>query len=198
MDVYHTITDVSEGFVKEKGSKFLSFAHPVRDLEAIKDILEHTRKQYHDARHVCYAYRLGPLGEDFRSSDDGEPSGTAGRPILGQLRSVDVTDVLVVVVRYFGGTLLGTGGLIQAYKDAAREALDSAVILEKTVDEEFSVYFDFEHLNAVMRLIKLWEARIVSEEYNTACSMRLSIRKAHLDGIKEAIQKIDFTCQLDD
>lgn len=198
MDVYHTISDVSEGLIKEKGSKFLSFAHPVRDLEAIKDILEHTRKQYHDARHVCYAYRLGPLGENFRSSDDGEPSGTAGRPILGQLLSVDVTDVLVVVVRYFGGTLLGTGGLIQAYKDAAREALDAAVILEKTVDEEFSVYFDFEHLNAVMRLIKLWEARIVSEEYNTACSMRLSIRKAHLDGFKEAIQKIDFTCRLED
>ena len=198
MDVYHTISDVSEGLIKEKGSKFLSFAHPVRDLEAIKDILEHTRKQYHDARHVCYAYRLGPLGEDFRSSDDGEPSGTAGRPILGQLRSVDVTDVLVVVVRYFGGTLLGTGGLIQAYKDAAREALDAAVILEKTVDEEFVVHFDFEHLNAVMRLIKMWDARIVTESYNTACSMRLSIREAHLDGFKEAIQKIDFTCRLED
>ena len=159
-DTYKTISSPAEGIYKEKGSKFLSFAIPVKTAEEIKEIIKEYRKQYYDARHVCYAYMLGAEHKDFRANDDGEPSGTAGRPILGQINSRELTDILVIVVRYFGGVLLGTGGLVVAYKEATADALNQAEIIEKTVDEVISVRFDYLLMNDVMRIIKDTGAQI--------------------------------------
>ena len=153
-DSYFTIASESEGLYKDKGSKFLAFAHPVSSLEEVKVLLEHYRKEYYDARHVCYAYMLGADQEEFRANDDGEPSGTAGRPILGQIRSKNLTNVLVVVIRYFGGILLGTSGLIVAYKEATADALSRADIIEKDVMLPRTLRFSYEKMNEVMRTLK--------------------------------------------
>ncbi|HET9571515.1 MAG TPA: YigZ family protein [Bacteroidales bacterium] len=190
-DTYQTIRLLSEGIYKEKGSKFLAFAHPVDSVEAIKDLLDNYRKTYYDARHVCYAYALGADAAQTRSSDDGEPSNTAGRPILGQIRSFDLTNVLVVVIRYFGGILLGTGGLVVAYKAAALDALQSAEKITKTVDEEFSVRFDFVYMNDVMKLVKSMNPQMVSQDYGLDCSMNFRIRKRDAERFKMALAKID-------
>lgn len=190
-DTYKTIRTLSEGLYKEKGSKFLAFAHPVESASEVKTHLEAYRKTYYDARHVCYAYAIGPDASETRTSDDGEPSGTAGRPIQGQIQSFGLTNVLVVVIRYFGGILLGTGGLVVAYKSAAADALQAAEILEKTVDVEFSIHFEFPYMNDVMKLVKSLEAQILEQNYDTNCGMRLRIRKRDAEHLEKALSKIE-------
>ncbi|MDP4277909.1 MAG: YigZ family protein, partial [Bacteroidota bacterium] len=174
-DSYQTIGEASEGLYREKGSKFLAFAHPVASIEDVKSILENYRKHYYDARHICYAYRIGPAGEVFRVNDDGEPSGTAGRPIFGQLLSFNLTNTLVVVVRYFGGVLLGTGGLTVAYKAAANSALSAAELVTKTVDVECCIRFEFPFLDMVLRLMRKAGAQMLSQTYDSGCCIRLSV-----------------------
>lgn len=187
-DSYQTISDHAEGLYKDKGSKFLAFADPVRNLEEVKVLLDKYRKDYYDARHVCYAYKvLTPSdeasqdNEQYRANDDGEPSGTAGRPILGQITSKGVTNVLVVVVRYFGGILLGTGGLIVAYKEATQDALNNATIVEKDICITRTLHFQYEKMSEVMRLIRDTETRIINQDYeNNMCVMNVEIKRAEI------------------
>ena len=190
MDTYKTISTQSEGIYKEKGSKFLSFAIPVHDVEEIKEIVKEFRKRFFDARHICYAYMIGAERTDFRANDDGEPSGTAGRPILGQINSHELTNILVIVVRYFGGILLGTGGLVVAYKEATIDALNQAEIIEKTVDELISINFDYFLLNDVMRIIKDSNPHIISQTFDNQCAIKLSIRKHDADMLTSKLEKI--------
>ncbi len=181
---YTTIAQRAEGLYKEKGSKFLAFAEPVRDIDEVKERLEYYRKEYHDARHVCYAYMLGADRLDFRANDDGEPSGTAGRPILGQINSLGLTNILVVVVRYFGGILLGTGGLIVAYKEATRDALGQADIVERDVMERRRILFPYEKMNEVMRTLKACEATILNQGYeDNQCVIEYEIKLEYADRI---------------
>ncbi len=188
-DQYKTIKGPSEGSYKEKGSKFLAVAIPVTDVDSAMAELEKIRKQYHDARHHCYAYRLGPEGEEFRYNDDGEPSGTAGRPIYGQLLSTDVTDCLVVVTRYFGGTKLGTSGLINAYKTAARDAIESAGYRIMTLMDSIEIRFPYEMMNDVLRVIKGEGAKIREQEYAEDCYVRIGVRKRDREKIYSRLSK---------
>jgi uncharacterized YigZ family protein len=190
-DTYKTIKSISEGLYKEKGSKFMAFAHPVSSVEEVKTLLEGYRKTYYDARHVCYAYSLGPMGGEYRANDDGEPSGTAGKPILGQIQTFGLTNVLVVVIRYFGGILLGTGGLVVAYKSAANKALSEATVLEKTIDVEFHIRFEFPSMDTVLRVVRKLDARIISQNYETDCHMCVQIRKNESERLKEALEKVE-------
>ena len=190
-DKYLTINAPSEGLYKEKGSKFIAFAVPVSNVEQIKTILEEKRKEHHDARHVCYAYILGVDKADYRSNDDGEPSGTAGRPILVSLLSAGVTNVLIAVVRYFGGTKLGTSGLINAYKVASADALENAEIIEKTVDEEIHISFDYLVMNDVMKIIKDVAPQVMSQQFDNNCNMVLSIRKGDAPNLIERLKKVE-------
>lgn len=190
-DTYSTISTLSEAIYTEKRSKFLAFAIPVTTVEEIKEHLEVYQKKYYDARHVCYAYMLGAERKDFRANDNGEPSGTAGKPILGQINSNELTDILVVVVRYFGGIKLGTSGLIVAYKAAAAEAIAQAEIIEKTVDEEVTVLFEFPFLNDVMRIVKEETPEIVSQVYEMDCAMTLRIRKSLMPKLRARLEKVE-------
>lgn len=176
-DTYQMITTPSEGFYKEKGSKFLAFAYPVYSEEEVKACQDELRKKYYDARHHCYAFVLGPHQQTYRASDDGEPKHSAGDPILGQIRSFDLTNVLVVVVRYFGGTKLGVGGLINAYKTATAEALGVAQVEEKLVTQNLKIQFEYDQMNLVMKMIKDHELEIVQQEQAMNCTMTLAIRK---------------------
>jgi len=189
-DTYKTISKVTEGIYKEKGSKFLSFAIPVSDVEEVKDIVKEYRKRFFDARHVCYAYMLGVEKTEFRANDDGEPSGTAGRPILGQINSRELTNVLVIVVRYFGGILLGTGGLVTAYKEATADALHQAEIIEKTVEVTVTVHFDYMLMNNVMRIVKDTNAIVVSQDFDNDCIMQISIRKQDAELLTAKLEKV--------
>jgi len=189
-DTYKTIITPTEGIYKEKGSKFLSFAIPVSSADEVKEIVKNYRKEYYDSRHVCYAYMLGADRKEFRANDDGEPSGTAGRPILGQINSRELTNILVIVVRYFGGILLGTGGLVVAYKEATTDALDQAEVIEKTVDESISILFDYVLMNEVMRIIKDTNAQITSQSFENQCEMQLSIRKQDAGLLSAKVAKI--------
>ncbi|NLI72425.1 MAG: YigZ family protein [Bacteroidales bacterium] len=189
-DKFNTISSPSEGIYKDKGSKFLSFAIPVKDEEAIKDILETYRKKYHDARHVCYAYMLGEERNDFRANDDGEPSGTAGRPILGQINSFELTNILIIVVRYFGGILLGTGGLVTAYKEAAADAIRNAKIIEKTIVLPLSIHFSYELMSEVSRLIKEFDLKITDQKFEIACDMTFAIPKSIFENVKDRFKNI--------
>ena len=189
-DTYKTIITPTEGIYKEKGSKFLSFAIPVSSADEVKEIVKNYRKEYYDSRHVCYAYMLGADRKEFRANDDGEPSGTAGRPILGQINSRELTNILVIVVRYFGGILLGTGGLVVAYKEATTDALDQAEVIEKTVDESISIVFDYVLMNEVMRIIKDTNAQISSQNFEDQCAMQLSIRKQDAGLLSAKLAKI--------
>lgn len=183
-DTYRTIESLSEGLYKEKGSKFLSFAEPVSSLDEVKERIAYYKKAYFDARHVCYAYVLGPDGDEYRVSDDGEPSGTAGRPIHGQIRSNNLTNILVVVVRYFGGILLGTGGLIVAYKEATADALTHAMIVEKDVLFERLLAFPYEKMNEVMRVMKDTQSQILEQGYeNGHCTLRCMVKKPYLERV---------------
>ncbi len=189
-DKYKTISASTEGIYKEKGSKFLSFAIPITSLEEVKETVKSYRKEYYDARHVCYAYMIGADRKDWRANDDGEPSGTAGKPILGQINSRELTNILVIVVRYFGGILLGTGGLVTAYKEATSDALNLAEIIEKTVDETLFIHFDYILMNDVMRVIKDTNTSIMNQSYDNKCIMNLSIRKQDLELLKLKLEKI--------
>lgn len=189
-DTYKTITAKSEGIYKEKGSKFLSFAHPVVSVDEVKEIVKDYQKRFFDARHVCYAYMLGTERTEFRANDDGEPSGTAGRPILGQINSRELTNVLVVVIRYFGGILLGTGGLITAYKEATIEALNQANVVERTIDMQYEIAFDYLLMNDVMRIVKETNAQIVSQTYENECGMLVSIRKQEAEILYAKLDKL--------
>lgn len=192
MDTYLTISSPSEALYKDKGSKFYAFAYPVQTIEQIKEILAEKRKEYYDARHVCYAYMLGYEREVFRANDDGEPSGTAGRPILGQINSSNLTDVLIIVVRYFGGTLLGTSGLIQAYKTSAAEAIAAATIEERIVEKTFVSKFGYQDLNAVMRIMKDFDLTIVNQIQEMDCTLYFRIRLGDIERVKDRFDKLDF------
>jgi uncharacterized YigZ family protein len=189
-DTFRTIASRSEGSYKEKGSKFLSFAFPVKNVDEINQILAQYRKQYYDARHICYAYMLGNAKNEWRANDDGEPSGTAGRPILGQINSFELTNVLVIVVRYFGGILLGTGGLITAYKEASRDALEQASIVEQTIDEIISIEFDYLLMNEVMRIVKEMSPQILDQSFDNMCAMKLAIRQSDAEKLKSKLENI--------
>lgn len=192
MDTYLTISSVSEALYKDKGSKFYAFAYPVQSVEQIKEILAKKRKEYYDARHVCYAYMLGYERNVFRANDDGEPSGTAGRPILGQINSSNLTDILIIVVRYFGGTLLGTSGLIQAYKTSAAEAIAAATIEERIVEKTFVSKFGYQDLNAVMRIMKDFDLAIVNQIQEMDCTLYFRIRLGDIDRVRDRFDKLDF------
>ena len=190
MDTFKTISSPSEGIFKDKGSKFLAFAIPISSAEEVKEIVKAYRREYYDARHVCYAYMLGLGRNDFRANDDGEPSGTAGRPILGQINSNELTNILVIVVRYFGGVLLGTGGLVIAYKEATSDALSNAEIIVKTVDDVISLRFDYVLLNEVMRILKDSNVQIKSQLFDNECNIQLSIRRSDSEILKSKLLKI--------
>lgn len=192
MDTYLTISSPSEALYKDKGSKFYAFAYPVQTIEQIKEILAEKRKEYYDARHVCYAYMLGYERDVFRANDDGEPSGTAGRPILGQINSSNLTDILIIVVRYFGGTLLGTSGLIQAYKTSAAEAIAAATIEERIVEKTFVSKFGYQDLNAVMRIMKDFDLAIVNQIQEMDCTLYFRIRLGDIERVRDRFDKLDF------
>lgn len=191
-DTYLTIQDKSEGIYTEKRSKFLAFAHPVETIDEIKDLLTDYKKKYYDARHVCYAYMLGPERTDFRANDDGEPSSTAGKPILGQINSHELTNILVVVIRYFGGVKLGTSGLIVAYREAAAEALSAATVIEKTIEETVTFTFPYVMMNSVMRVVKELNPRIVEQKYDETCIITLAIKRSMAPMLEERLNKLAF------
>lgn len=191
MDSYKTIKALSEGTYSEKRSKFLAFAIPVTSVDEVKEYVAEYQKKYYDARHCCYAYMLGHERLDFRANDNGEPSGTAGKPILGQINSNELTNILIIVVRYFGGIKLGTSGLIVAYKAAAAEAIAAAEIIEKTVDEDVTFFFEYPFMNDVMRIVKEEEPAIVSQGYDTDCTMTLRIRKDSMPKLKARLSKVE-------
>ena len=190
-DTYRTIRDLSEGYYTEKRSRFLSFALPVRTPDEVKTQLDIYRKKYYDARHVCWAYMLGPDRTTFRANDDGEPSSTAGKPILGQINSNNLTDILIIVVRYFGGIELGTSGLIVAYRTAAAEAIAAARIEERTVDETITITFEYPHLNSVMRIVKEDKPEVLTQSFELTCEMTLRIRQSRMDALKSRLLKVD-------
>lgn len=192
-DEYFTIKDnISEGFYSEKRSKFLAFAFHVTTEEEIKEIVSEYQKKYYDARHVCWAYMLGAQRTEFRANDDGEPSSTAGKPILGQINKNELTDILIIVVRYYGGVNLGTSGLIVAYRTAAAEAIANAEVI-KLYDEEVVTYdFPYVMMNDVMKIIKDMSPRIVNQTYDNTCEIQLSIRKSQAPLLKSRLEKLSF------
>ncbi len=192
-DEFLTITDsVGEGFYSEKRSKFLAFAHHVTTVEEVKDIIISYRSKYYDARHVCYAYMLGHERKEFRANDDGEPSSTAGKPILGQINSKELTDILIVVVRYYGGVNLGTGGLIVAYRSAAADALNHCQVVSRQVEEIITYEYPYVMMNDVMRIVKELAPRIVSQSFDNTCSITLAIRKSSADNLRNRLQHLSF------
>lgn len=189
IDEYKTINAESKGTYSELRSKFLAFAHPVRTVDEAMSFVEYYQRKYYDARHCCWAYMLGAERETFRSNDNGEPSGTAGKPILGQINSNELTDIIILVIRYFGGVKLGTSGLIGAYKTAAADAIQNAEIVTRTIDEEYTFDFEYPLMNAVMKVVRDMDARIVSQSYDMDCRMTLSIRRSKMDELKEKVAK---------
>ena len=189
-DEYKTIATTSEGYYTEKRSKFLAFAHHVETVDAVKELVAAYRKKYYDARHVCYAYMLGAERSEFRANDDGEPSSTAGKPILGQINSNQLTDILIVVVRYYGGVNLGTSGLIVAYREAAADALAHAAIETRQVEEVVTHSFSYPQMNDVMRIVKDMNPRILSQTYDNVCQIVLSIRKSEAEQLRNRLTSI--------
>lgn len=192
IDEFKTITNVGEGTYSEKRSKFLAFSHHVESEDDIRELLAFYRKKYFDARHVCYAYMLGSERKIFRANDDGEPSSTAGKPILGQINSSGLTDILIVVVRYYGGVNLGTGGLIVAYKTAAAAAIENSVVETRQVEEIVTYNFPYVMMNNVMRVVKDMKPRILSQTYDTTCEIKLSIRLSEAEILKARLAKLSF------
>ncbi|MCK4661310.1 MAG: YigZ family protein [Bacteroidales bacterium] len=190
-DTYKTIEGYSEGLYKEKGSKFFAFAYHVSSEESIKEIQKKLRKKYHDARHHCYAFRLGAEKNIFRSSDDGEPSNSSGPPILGQIRSFELTNILIVVVRYFGGTKLGIPGLINAYKTAAQDAINNANIITKTNDDIIEISFDYLAMNDVKKIIKDENLNQIKQDFDLKCSIVIGVRKNNSEIIIKKLEKIN-------
>ena len=193
-DQYHTISEnsVGEGYYTEKRSKFLAFAHHVETVEEVKSIVSAYRKQYYDARHCCYAYMLGPEQKAFRANDDGEPSSTAGKPILGQINSARLTDILIVVIRYYGGVNLGTGGLIVAYRTAAADAIANATIEVRQVEETIKYDFTYPMMNDVMRIVKEMQPQVVDQQFDNTCSITLRIRKREAEQLRSRLNKLSF------
>lgn len=189
-DRYLTVARDAEAASRERSSKFLAYIYPVKSEEEIRQRLDALRKRYYDATHHCYAWRLGPRGEQFRANDDGEPSGTAGKPILGQLLSHELTDTLIVVVRYFGGTKLGVPGLIAAYREAAAEVLDAAGVEERTVDRTATVRFPYESMNDIMKIIKEEQPAVRAQEFDCLCSVTLSIRASRAEALFGRLAKV--------
>lgn len=192
-DEYKTITKtVGEGYYTEKRSKFLAFAHHVTNVDEVKEVVAEYRKKYYDARHVCYAYMLGVERTEFRANDDGEPSSTAGKPILGQINSNELTDILIVVVRYYGGVNLGTSGLIVAYREAASDAIAHATIEQRQVEEEVVYDFPYVMMNQVMKVVKDMNPRIIAQTYDNTCQIRLGIRKSLAEQLRSRLEKLSF------
>jgi uncharacterized YigZ family protein len=189
-DIYQTIAKESTGIFKDKGSKFLAFAYPVSSEAEVKEILLRLRKEHHSARHHCYAWRIGTETIQFRSNDDGEPSSTAGKPILGQLLSYNVTNTVIVVVRYFGGILLGASGLINAYRNAAADVLANAIIVQKTIEKNCQLHFSYNEMSDVMNLIKQEDLTVVSTRFEEKCELTFSVRKNDLLRVTESFSKI--------
>ena len=193
-DQYKTIdnTIIGEGYYTEKRSKFLAFAHHIESVDEVKEIVAVYRRKYYDARHCCYAYMLGPERTEFRANDDGEPSSTAGKPILGQINSAELTDVLIVGVRYYGGVNLGTGGLIVAYRTAAADAIANAKIEIRQVEEIVKYDFTYPMMNDVMHIIKEIQPKIIDQKFDNTCSITLSIRKSEAEQLKSRLKKLSF------
>ena len=189
-DEYKTIASTSEGYYTEKRSKFLAFAHHVQTVDEVKELLTGYRKKYYDARHVCYAYMLGAERLEFRANDEGEPSSTAGKPILGQINSNELTDILFVVVRYYGGVNLGTSGLIIAYREAAADAINHASIETRQVEEIVKYSFAYPQMNDVMRIVKDMNPRIISQTYDNTCEIVLSIRKSEAEQLRNRLKSL--------
>ena len=190
-DTYYTIDRVSEGIFKDRGSKFIARAYPVTGIEEIRSILDDLRREFHDARHHCYAYRINPASPEYRINDDGEPSGTAGKPIYGQIRSYELHNVLVVVVRYFGGTKLGVGGLIQAYKKASQEALEQAQRITKTLDTLISVLYPYPAMGEVMRILREEEAGIILQDFQLECRLEIRIRNSRYQQLISRLKLVE-------
>lgn len=195
-DIYKTITKEGEGFYSEKRSKFLAFSHHVETEQHVKDIVAQYKKKYYDARHVCYAYIMGVEGVGdgvtFRMNDDGEPSSTAGKPIHGQLVKAELTNTLIIVVRYYGGVNLGTSGLIVAYREAALDCINNSEIEERIVEEFLTYTFNYVEMNAVMKVVKDIQPRIVEQQFDNTCSITLAIRRSEMPRLKAALEKIAF------
>ena len=191
LDTYKTVSNISEGYFTEQRSRFISYALPVKTPEEVKEKVDNFRKQHYSARHICWAYMLGVERTQFRMNDDGEPSSTAGKPILGVINSNELTDVLIVVVRYFGGVKLGTSGLIVAYRAAAQDAVAHSEIIEKTVDEEFTITFEYPFLNGVMKIVKEDNPQIIFRQFDRNCVMTLRIRKSEVENLKEKLREIE-------
>lgn len=190
-DQYRTIKNTSKGVYKEKGSKFYAFAYPVYTEDEFKNHLQALKKQYHDARHHVYAFRLGADKKKYRASDDGEPANSSGPPVLGQIQSYDLTNIMIVVIRYFGGTKLGIPGLIHAYKTAASDAIEHATIITKTEKQHLSVHFEYPDMNHIMRIIKEENLKIIEQDFQISCKMELAIRKRDAAQIRDRINKLE-------
>lgn len=190
-DTYRTIdNNIGEGYYTEKRSKFLAFAHHIESADEAMEIVKQYRKKYYDARHCCYAYMVGPERNEFRANDDGEPSSTAGKPILGQIKSNELTDILIVVIRYYGGVNLGTGGLIVAYRTAAADAISHCKIEDRIVEEKIEYKFTYPMMNSVMHVIKSMPAKIVAQHFDNNCSITISIRKSMAEELLSRLSKI--------
>lgn len=190
-DTFLTISRLSEGLYKEKMSKFISFAIPVSTVEVAKEAIADYQKKYYDARHVCWAYMVGAARTEYRSNDNGEPSGTAGKPILGQINSFGLTDILIVVVRYFGGVKLGTSGLIEAYREAAADAIRANEIVERLVEDDVRIIFEYPFMNDVMRIVKEDGVTIMSQIFELDCEMTLRIRRSQMPRLHERLSKVE-------
>lgn len=190
-DSYRTIVAPAEAVLRERGSRFLAYAYPIEEEDEIKRLLDALRKRHYDATHHCYAWRLGPKGELFRANDDGEPSGTAGKPILGQMLSKGVTDLLIVVVRYFGGTKLGVPGLIAAYRESAAAVLEAAQIEQRTVDARLEVHFSYLAMNDIMKTIKEIQPKVIAQKFDNVCTIRLAIRQSREDELLARLEKCE-------
>ena len=195
LDWYNTIEKESRGYFKDKGSKFYSYAFPIQNEEEVKSIITGLKKEHHSARHYCYAWRLGTENIRYRANDDGEPSSTAGKPILGQLQSFEVTNILLVVVRYFGGTLLGVSGLINAYRSAAKDVLDSADILKKLIEQRFKISFTYNELNQAMHIIKQENYTVIKTDFQESCNLIFAVRKSEMENAKRIFDNI-YTIQI--
>lgn len=191
-DSYKTIKNIGEGYYTEKRSKFFAYAHHVESPEEVKELLAVYRKKYYDARHVCWAYRLGPAGEEFRMNDDGEPSSTAGKPIHGQLVSHDLTDIVVFVIRYYGGVNLGTSGLIIAYREATIDALNNVEVEERLVETVIEYSFPYAMMNGVMKVVKDLNPRIVDQVFDNTCTIKLAIRESMAEQLQSRLDKLSF------
>lgn len=197
-DTYKTIFESAQAIYTEKRSKFIAIAFPVTTREEIKEIIDVYQKKYYDARHLCYAYMLGHERKDFRANDNGEPSGTAGKPILGQINSNELTNILIIVVRYFGGIKLGTSGLIVAYKEAAAEAIAQCEIIEKTVNDDIKVMFEYPFMNDIMKVVKDLSPQIISQSYDTDCNIELRIRRSVMPALRARLEKVETARIIED